>query len=141
MMSWTPTQLFCLIYWHSLKWAVANFTNMFTQRFYASRSEKRKMVNDLTFNLALLGSMSVKASSKMLMKLTRGVNFINFLCALFLYESLFSSFSLLKVWLWTNFWWNWHQVLRKANARWLRCLLSLNLLDQWFPTRVPRHAM
>jgi len=45
------------------------------------------------------------------------VNFINILCKNFSYESLLSSFSLLRVWLWTNFctknvlgkcWWNWH---------------------------------
>ncbi len=39
------------------------------------------------------------------------------LCARFLYESLLSSFSLLRVWFWANFrmknarvkcWWNWH---------------------------------
>jgi len=46
---------------------------------------------------------------------SEGVNFINVLRAHFLYESLLSSFSLLRVWLWTNFrtknghiicWWN-----------------------------------
>jgi hypothetical protein len=31
------------------------------------------------------------------------VNFIDILCAHFLYESLLSSFSLLRIWLWTNF--------------------------------------
>jgi len=47
-----------------------------------------------------------------------GVNFINMLWAHFLYKSLLSSFSLLRIWLWTNFrtinarvkcWWNWPQ--------------------------------
>jgi len=45
-----------------------------------------------------------------------GVTFINILRAHFTYQSLLSSFSLLKVWLWANFrtknvrvkcWWNW----------------------------------
>jgi len=44
------------------------------------------------------------------------INFINILRAHFSYESLLSSFSLLRVWLWTNIctknapvkcWWNW----------------------------------
>ncbi len=44
------------------------------------------------------------------------VNFINILRVNFSYKSLLSSFSLLRVWLWTNFhtknarvkqWWNW----------------------------------
>jgi len=47
------------------------------------------------------------------------VNFINILHAPFMFESLFSSFSLLRVWLWANFrtknlhvkcWWNWPHV-------------------------------
>jgi len=49
-------------------------------------------------------------------RLTTWVNFINVLRECFLYESLLSSFYLLRVWLWTNFrtkivlvkcWWNW----------------------------------
>jgi len=43
------------------------FTNMFTQSFYARRSQERKMVNDLTVIFALLGSKHVKAVRKMLM--------------------------------------------------------------------------
>ncbi len=44
------------------------------------------------------------------------VNFINILRTHFLYKNLLSSFSLLRIWLWTNFcmknaglkcWWNW----------------------------------
>ncbi len=35
--------------------------------------------------------------------LISGVNFINILRVHFLYESLLCSFSLLRVWLWTNF--------------------------------------
>ncbi len=50
------------------------------------------------------------------MSLKTGVNFTNILGAHFLYKSLLISFSLLTVWLWTNFctknalvkcWWNW----------------------------------
>jgi len=49
----------------------------------------------------------------------QGVNFINILCLHFLYVNKLSSFSLLRVWLWTNFrtknvlvkcWWNWLKV-------------------------------
>ncbi len=52
------------------------------------------------------------------LKLSSRVNFINILHGHFLYKSLLSSFSLLRVWLWTNFrtknvyvkcWWNWPQ--------------------------------
>jgi len=65
-----------------------------------------------------------KIAHKMLMKLTKGVNFINILCTNFLYESPLSSFSLLRVWLWTNFcmknsrvkcWWNWLKVFSFFN--------------------------
>jgi len=45
---------------------------MFMRSFYAHRSQKRKMGNDLTVILALLESMLVKASHKMLMKLKPG---------------------------------------------------------------------
>ena len=45
---------------------------MFTRSFYARRSRKRKKQLELTVFFALLGSASVKASSKMLVKLTRG---------------------------------------------------------------------
>jgi hypothetical protein len=56
------------------------------------------------------------------------VNFINILCSHFSYESLLSTFYMLRVWLWTNFctkylsikcWWNWHQMcdgFRQAKA-------------------------
>ncbi len=48
-----------------------------------------------------------------------GINFINILCSHFLYKSLLSGFSLLRVWFWMNFhmknahikcWWNWHLI-------------------------------
>ncbi len=37
-----------------------NFTNIFTLRFYARRSQKRKKTYDLTVFFTLLGSVSVK---------------------------------------------------------------------------------
>jgi len=58
----------------------------------------------------------IPACAKELHKFSPGENFINILHAHFLYKSLLSSFSLLWVWLWTNFrtknsrvkwWWNW----------------------------------
>ncbi len=49
-----------------------DITNMFTPSFYAHRSQKRKMANNLTVIFALLGSTSVKAACKTLMKLTLG---------------------------------------------------------------------
>jgi len=51
-----------------------------------------------------------------------GVNFINFLPVRFSYESLLSTFYLLRAWLWINFstkyacvkcWWNWPLVYKK----------------------------
>jgi len=47
-----------------------NFTNKFTLSFYAHRSQKCKKTDDLTFFFTLLGSASVKAVSRSLMKLT-----------------------------------------------------------------------
>ena len=46
-----------------------NFINLFTHSFYAPRSRKRKKPLDLTDFFALLGSESVKAACKMLVKL------------------------------------------------------------------------
>jgi len=43
---------------------------MFTRNFYARRSQKHKMANDLSVIFALLGSTSIKALHKMLMKWT-----------------------------------------------------------------------
>jgi len=57
---------------------VVNFTNMFTHRIYNQRSTKTikdSQVNIVLF--ALLGSSHVKASCRMLVKFTPGVNFIN----------------------------------------------------------------
>ena len=47
-----------------------NFINLFTCSFYACRSRKHKKLLDLTVFFALLGSSSVKAALKMLVKLT-----------------------------------------------------------------------
>ena len=53
--------------------SVRTNTNMFTCSFYARRSQNRKKQLELTVFFALLGSSSVKAASKMLVKLTPGV--------------------------------------------------------------------
>jgi len=58
-----------------------NFINVLLEDF-AQRSKKRKKAGSLTLFFSLLGSWCVKAY-KMLMKLTTGVNFINFLRAAF----------------------------------------------------------
>jgi len=47
-----------------------NFTNIFTLSFYAHRSRKRKNTDDLTVLFTLLGSTSVKAVHRTLMKLS-----------------------------------------------------------------------
>jgi len=49
-----------------------NFTNMFTNSFCARRSRKRKMTDNLTIIFMLSGSAWVKATRRMLMKLTQG---------------------------------------------------------------------
>ena len=41
-----------------------NFINLLTRSFYASRSEKRKKLLELTVIFVLLGSLSVKAAHK-----------------------------------------------------------------------------
>jgi hypothetical protein len=46
-----------------------------------------------------LGSTSVQAASRTLMKLSLGVNFFNILGMPFSYESTLRSFSLITVWL------------------------------------------
>jgi len=51
------------------------FINMFMQSFYTRRSQKHKMTDDFSVIFALLGSTVVKASHKMLMKLTLGRSF------------------------------------------------------------------
>jgi len=47
-----------------------NFTNIFTLSFYIHRSQKRKKTDDFTVFFTLLGSVSVKAVPRMLMKLS-----------------------------------------------------------------------
>ena len=51
-----------------------NFINVFMGRFYTCRSQTRKKLLELTVFLALLGSASVKAARKMLVKLSQGVS-------------------------------------------------------------------
>jgi len=52
--------------------------------FYAQLLQKQKKTDGLTVFLALLGSVHVKAARKMLMNLTPGVNYTNFLQAAFM---------------------------------------------------------
>ena len=47
-----------------------NFITVFKRSFYAGRSQKRKKLLELTVFFSLLGSASVTAESKMLVKLT-----------------------------------------------------------------------
>ncbi len=56
-----------------------NFTNIFKLSFYARRSRKRKKTDDLTVFFMLLGSVSVKAVRRTLMKLSPALapSFIN----------------------------------------------------------------
>ena len=54
-----------------------------TSSFYARRSRKCKKLLDLTVFFALLGSSSVKAACRMLMKLTPGFYLTNILLAAF----------------------------------------------------------
>ena len=56
-----------------------NFINMFTGSFYTCRSQKHKKLLDLTEIFVVLGSASVKAARKMLVKLTpdRSVIFLS----------------------------------------------------------------
>ena len=53
------------------------FINVFTCSFYACRSQQRKKLLELTVFFALSGSESVKAESKMLVKLTPGLFFLS----------------------------------------------------------------
>jgi hypothetical protein len=54
-----------------------NFTNIFTRRFYAHSSQKRKSQSSRQYLFTLLGSAGVKAVCRTLMKLSPGVNFTN----------------------------------------------------------------
>ena len=51
-----------------------NIINIFLRSFYICRSQKLKMIDDFTDIFALLGSMSIKAACKMLVKLTPGTH-------------------------------------------------------------------
>ncbi len=53
-----------------------DFTNIFMQSFYAHRSQKPKRQSSHQCLFALLGSFSVKAARKMLVKSTPKVNSI-----------------------------------------------------------------
>ncbi len=50
---------------------------MFTESFYALRSQKRKNSVKLSVSFALLGSAHVKSAQKALKELPPGLNFIN----------------------------------------------------------------
>ncbi len=91
-----------------------NFINILMQSIYTQISKKRKKGNQVITFFLLLGSLSIKAVCKMLVKLnspifsvllvlivlvTPGVNFINILFKTFSYKSAFRSFSLITVWL------------------------------------------
>ncbi len=54
-----------------------NFTNIFMLSFYACRSRKRKKTDELTVFFTLLGSASIKAVRRTLMKSTPGVTLKN----------------------------------------------------------------
>ena len=58
-----------IIFFHHLG---VNFINVFMRRIHARRSGKRKKLLDLTVLFALLGSLCVKATRKMMVKLTLG---------------------------------------------------------------------
>jgi hypothetical protein len=60
------------------------FINVLLTAFTRADPKRYKDTDDLTVFFMLLGSMSVKAANKMLVKLTLGVNCINFLEAAFL---------------------------------------------------------
>jgi len=53
--------------------------------FNARKSQKHKKCSQVVSLFALLGSAHVKAVRKMLVKLTRGVNFINILLKAFMF--------------------------------------------------------
>jgi len=74
-----------------------DFTNIYTPSFCAHGFQKRKKTNALAAFFTLLDSARVKAVHRMLMKLSQGVNFINILCAHFLYKVLHTAFFYLHV--------------------------------------------
>jgi len=76
------------------EWIGVDFTNMFTSSFYKSRSQ-RQLIHQCLF--ALLVSLLVKAASKMLVKLTLGLNFINILQAAFMHADSKSAEKAVKL--------------------------------------------
>jgi len=64
----------------------------YKQLLCAQILEAQKNTYGLTVFFERLGLVSVKAAHRTLMKLTPGVNFINFICTHFSYERRFSSF-------------------------------------------------
>jgi len=69
-----------------------NFTNIFTQRFYARSSQKRKSQSSRQYLFTLLGSARVKAVRRTLMKLSPSVNFMNILWVPFQMKVLSAAF-------------------------------------------------
>ncbi len=61
---------------------MVDFTDIFTKAFMHGNPKSIKIPSSCQYLFAFLGSASIKAASKMLMKLTSGVNFINVRAAL-----------------------------------------------------------
>jgi hypothetical protein len=78
-------------------------STFYAQLLCAKIPKSAKKTDNLSIFFALLESLFVKAASKMLMKFTPGVNFINILCVHCLYESASSSFSLVMFLLWQKY--------------------------------------
>jgi len=83
----------------SLLYKPWSISSMFYERIFHMKITNPKHSFDV-FGAKIL---FIKCMRQTLMKLTAGVNFINISRAHFWYKSLLSSFSLLRVWLWTNF--------------------------------------
>jgi hypothetical protein len=75
-----------------------NFINVLHTAFALVDPESVRTQSSHQYLLTLLGSTSVKAVRRMLMKSTPRVKFINILCKCFLYESALRSFSLIMFW-------------------------------------------
>jgi hypothetical protein len=78
------------------------FHQHFTYSFYARRSQKQKKIQlSHKYIFTLLGSLSIKAVRRTLMKLSPGVNFINMLnakllCAKMLWHSTSFSITIIR---------------------------------------------
>jgi len=66
--------------------AGVDFTNILMHSFYTVRSQKCKNSDKLSVSLWAFGICTHKSMCKMLMKWTPTINFLNILCARFLYE-------------------------------------------------------